>query len=313
MTPAVVTRGLTRWYGATCALAGVDFQAARGEVLGFLGPNAAGKSTTMKILTGAIRATSGEAFVAGIDVAAQPLAARRRTGYLPEDTPLYPDMTVKGYLEWICAMRGIDEDRSERMCHVAGRTGLGDVAGKTIGALSRGYRQRVGIAQAIVHEPDVVILDEPTSGLDPNQIVEIRALITELARDRTVILSTHILPEVQAVCDRVVILQDGRVVADDTPGELLAAQGMLVRFLVGAGPEPGVVQDALRTTAGVRSVRSSQTAEGRAYLVEADGDVDLRPALFRLAHALGWPVLEIARQHASLEEVFARLTGEDGH
>jgi len=219
----IQVENLTKNYGTNCAVDQVSFNVHKGEVLGFLGPNGAGKSTTMKILTCFLAPTQGSAKVAGFDVFDQSLEVRRRVGYLPEDTPLYRDMTVLEHLDFAASMHGMKGDRVQaRIKEIGGRCGLVEVAGKLVGELSKGYRQRVGLAQAMLHDPDILILDEPTGGLDPNQIAEIRTLIKEVGKEKTVILSTHILPEVQATCSRMLIISGGKLVADGTPDELRA-------------------------------------------------------------------------------------------
>src|SRR5918992_6063266 len=212
---------LTKRYGPVTAVDDVSFRVERGEILGFLGPNGAGKTTTMRVLTGAMPPTEGRAIVAGFDVMDQPLEAKRRTGYLPETPPLYPDMSVRDYLDFVAKIKGVPRaDRRARVTAVMERTRVADMAKRLCGKLSKGYKQRVGLAQALLHNPDVLILDEPTAGLDPKQIIETRKLIKELAGDHTIILSTHILPEVSQTCNRVVIINKGRVVAVDTPDNL---------------------------------------------------------------------------------------------
>jgi ABC-2 type transport system ATP-binding protein len=238
----IKVENLTKEYGANRAVDQVSFNVRKGEVLGFLGPNGAGKSTTMKILTCFLAPTSGSAQVAGFDVFDQSLEVRQHVGYLPEDTPLYKDMSVLEHLEFAANMHGMTGDRVHaRIKEIGGRCGLSDVAGKLVGELSKGYRQRVGLAQAMLHDPDILILDEPTSGLDPNQIAEIRALIKEVGKEKTVILSTHILPEVQATCSRMLIISGGKLVADGTPDELRAREKATRYRLVvesnGAAPE----------------------------------------------------------------------------
>ncbi|PYR55634.1 MAG: MFS transporter, partial [Acidobacteria bacterium] len=214
---------LTKRYGRVTAVEDVSFRVERGEILGFLGPNGAGKTTTMRILTGFIPATEGKAIVAGFDVFEQPIEAKRRTGYLPETPPLYPDTSVIEYLTFVSKIKGVPPgERKDRIKAVMQRTRIDDVADRLCAKLSKGYRQRVGLAQAIIHNPDVLILDEPTAGLDPKQIIETRELIKELAGSHTIILSTHILPEVSQTCERVVIINKGRVVAVDTPDNLTA-------------------------------------------------------------------------------------------
>ena len=236
---------LTKDYGPFRAVDKVTFNVRKGEVLGFLGPNGAGKSTTMKMLTCYLAPTAGRATVAGHDVYEDSLAVRKRLGYLPEDTPLYRDMTVLEYLQFTAEMRQMDPSKSPaRIKEVGGRCGLTDVAGKLVGELSKGFRQRLGLAQAILHDPDILVLDEPTSGLDPNQIVEIRQLIKELGQEKTVILSTHILPEVQATCTRILIISGGKLVADDTPEALRAREkGSRYRVVVESN---GVAKEAIR-------------------------------------------------------------------
>ncbi len=214
---------LTKQYGRVTAVNDISFRVERGEILGFLGPNGAGKTTTMRILTGYMPATDGKAVVAGFDVFDQPIEAKRRTGYLPETPPLYPDMTVKEYLDFVAKIKGVPPDgRRDRIRQVMERVRIAEMADRMCSKLSKGYRQRVGLAQAIIHNPDVLILDEPTAGLDPKQIIETRNLIKELAGDHTIVLSTHILPEVSQTCERVVIINKGRVVAEDTPQNLTA-------------------------------------------------------------------------------------------
>src|SRR5450432_1087104 len=241
----IEVEGLTKDYGPTRAVDNVSFSVRKGEVLGFLGPNGAGKSTTMKILTCFLSPTEGRAKVAGFDVFDQSLEVRRHIGYLPEDTPIYRDMTVVEFLAFAADMRGMNRSTSPgRIKEIGLRCGLSDVAGKLVGELSKGFRQRLGLAQAILHDPDILILDEPTSGLDPNQIVEIRRLIKELGQEKTVILSTHILPEVQATCTRILIISGGKLVADDTPEALRAREkGSRYRVVVESN---GIAQDAIR-------------------------------------------------------------------
>jgi gliding motility-associated transport system ATP-binding protein len=223
---------LSKLYGSVRAVNDISFEVPKGEVLGFLGPNGAGKSTTMKVLTCFLAPTSGRAEVAGHDVYTQSLEVRRKIGYLPEDTPLYKDMVVLEYLDYVTELRKIPRgERRRRIKQIGDVTGIHAVLGKKIGELSRGYRQRVGLTQAMVHDPDLLILDEPTSGLDPNQIVEIRQLITAIGKEKTVILSTHILPEVKATCSRVVIIADGKIVADGRPDDLAARDANRFRVL----------------------------------------------------------------------------------
>jgi ABC-2 type transport system ATP-binding protein len=306
---------LTKDYGSVRAVDKVTFNVRKGEVLGFLGPNGAGKSTTMKMLTCFLAPTSGSATVAGFDVFDQSLEVRRRLGYLPEDTPLYRDMTVLEFLEFAAEMRQMDRaKRTSRIKEAGGRCGLSEVAGKLVGELSKGYRQRLGLAQAILHDPDILVLDEPTSGLDPNQIVEIRELIKELGKEKTVILSTHILPEVQATCTRILIISDGKLVADDTPEALRSREkGSRYRVVVEAN---GVAQEAIRAKlAGLGGVarceKIANEAGTHAFALDSASGGDLRRDIFRTAVDNHWPLLELVRESVSLEEVFRNLTTRD--
>jgi len=307
---------LTKEYGQFRAVDQVSFKVHKGEVLGFLGPNGAGKSTTMKILTCFLAPTAGSAQVAGFDVFDQSLEVRQRVGYLPEDTPLYKDMTVLEHLDFAANMHGMKGDRvSARIKEIGGRCGLADVAGKLVGELSKGYRQRVGLAQAMLHDPDILILDEPTSGLDPNQIAEIRALIKEVGREKTVILSTHILPEVQATCSRMLIISGGKLVADGTPDELRAREKTTRYRLVVESKDVAAdaVKEKLATVSGVAQCKKVAGEEG-AHTFDIDGEAknDLRKALFKAVVANSWQLLELTRQAASLEDVFRNLTtGEE--
>jgi ABC-2 type transport system ATP-binding protein len=313
----VEARSLRKEYGSTLAVADVSFRVSRGEVVGFLGPNGAGKSTTMKMLTGYLRPTGGAALVGGIPVASDPLGAQRKIGYLPENAPLYDDMMVIDFLHFVGELRGVDAGtRKTRLKTVSERCGLGEVLGKDIGQLSKGYRQRVGLAQALLHDPDVLILDEPTSGLDPNQIVEIRHLIQELGREKTILLSTHILPEVQASCSRVIIIHRGNLVADDSTAALTESGTGAVIHVVAAGNgaalDPGQVRAQLASVPGVRAVEP-EAAEGDgtvAFLVRAQGADDPRAGLFRAAVNGGFVLLGLHREKASLEQTFRNLTKE---
>ncbi len=312
----VEARGLSKSFGATQAVRDVSFKVSRGEILGFLGPNGAGKTTTMKILTGFLRPGSGQAVVGGIDVADDPLAARKLIGYLPENAPLYDDMMVIDFLTYVAELRGVPrESIRPRLKTICERCGLISVLGKDIGQLSKGFRQRVGLAQAMVHDPDLLILDEPTSGLDPNQIVEIRELIKDLGRAKTVILSTHILPEVQATCSRIIIVNEGKLVADDTPEHLTAAAaGAVVRVVVrsknGVSVDPDKVRTLLSGLPGVRGVQAADS-EGNgtvAFSLTASGAEDPREAVFSAAVSNGFVLLELHRERVSLEDTFRRLT-----
>jgi ABC-2 type transport system ATP-binding protein len=306
--------GLMKSFGATQALKGLSFEVPKGQVVGFLGPNGAGKSTTMKILAGYLVPTAGKAFVGGLDVVAQPIETRRLIGYLPENNPLYEEMMVLEFLRFIAEVREVPAARrAERIKLTVERCGLGQVLGKDIGQLSKGYRQRVGLAQAILHDPSLLILDEPTSGLDPNQIVEIRNLIKELGQEKTVILSTHILSEVQSTCSRVLIINDGKLVADDAPEHLSAGEGGSVLVVVGAAHanslDPVKTAAILATVPGVTAVEPAE-AEGPGTLGFRlrYAHEDPRRALFDVAVKNDLVLLEVRRHHVSLEETFRQLT-----
>ncbi len=297
---------LTKYYGDVPAIQDVTFQVDRGEVLGFLGPNAAGKTTTMRILTGFMPPSSGTARVAGYDVFQDSIEVRKRIGYLPETVPLYPEMTVHGYLDFVARLRHV-ENREHRIWEVMERIGLDDWADELIGKLSKGYRQRVGIAQALVHDPEILILDEPTLGLDPKQIIEVRELIRELGEDHTIILSTHILPEVSQTCQRVIIINQGRIVAVDTPERLTARlKGAERIFVQLAKPDERVVSTLLHID-GITAVE----ARGHgAFEVEAALGVDRRAQIADVAVKNGWGLLELRPMGMSLEDIFLQLTTE---
>ena len=305
---------LTKQYGPFTAVDNISFRVERGEILGFLGPNGAGKTTTMRVLTGYMPPTEGKAIVAGFDVLEQPLEAKRRTGYLPETPPLYPDMTVREYLTFCARIKGVPAgDRTGRIGAVMERTRVADMANRHCGKLSKGYRQRVGLAQALLHNPDVLILDEPTAGLDPKQIIETRKLIKELAGDHTIILSTHILPEVSQTCERVVIINKGRVVAVDSVENLTARAGSSSSVLVqvdtdGADPLP-VVQ----ALPGVTKVTAAAPGADRLTSIEVFSDTgqDVRRALAAAIVNRGWGLLELRPARRSLEDVFLNLTTEE--
>lgn len=309
----IAVTNLVRDYGPIRALAGVSFTVERGQVVGLLGPNGAGKTTCMKVLTGFIAATSGEVTIDGRDIVEHGVAVRRRIGYLPENAPVYPDMRVRDYLRFVARVRDIPTDRiADRIQAVARTVGITGVMDQDIGTLSKGYRQRVGLAQAMVHDPEILILDEPTSGLDPNQIVEIRELIKELGRDRTVILSTHNLPEVTATCNRILLIHRGRLVADGTPAQIQAQHGggNTFRLSIAPGNAASPVADRLGAIEGVTTVTAlDPTTKGIGeWRVEAQGDTDVRPELFRCAVTHGWTLLELHRERQDLETIFQRLT-----
>jgi ABC-2 type transport system ATP-binding protein len=304
---------LTKRYGRVAAVDDVSFRVERGEILGFLGPNGAGKTTTMRILAGYMPATDGKAIVAGFDVSEQPVEAKRRTGYLPETPPLYPDMTVLEYLTFVAKIKGVPSgERRQRIGAVMERTRIADMANRLCGKLSKGYRQRVGLSQAIIHNPDVLILDEPTAGLDPKQIIETRELVKALAGDHTVILSTHILPEVSQTCQRVVIINKGRVVAVDTPdnltGRLRGSETMYVQLDASGADAAGV----LGRISGVTRVAESDRRNGLVgYEVDSERGHDVRRELARTVIDNGWGLLELRPMRMSLEEIFLSLTTEE--
>ncbi|MFT4603838.1 MAG: ABC-2 type transport system ATP-binding protein [Rhodothermales bacterium] len=305
----IEVQGLTKRYGTERAVDDISFEVKSGEVLGFLGPNGAGKTTTMKVITCFLPPSEGTVRVNGYDVRTHALEVRRQIGYLPEHTPLYLDMRVYAYLGFIAAMRGVaSNQRDRRIADMAEVCGLGDVLQKPIEALSKGYRQRVGLAQAMIHDPEILILDEPTTGLDPNQIVEIRELIKAVGREKTVILSTHILPEVQASCDRVLIIHRGRLVADGTPQDLKDSfsGGQRVRFGVTAGV---AVLATLSGRPDLQVIEHATDPGGETvFTLSSDRPDDIRPDLFRLAVEHDWTLTELHRDQANLEDVFRQLT-----
>ena len=309
----IEVQNVTKRYGPFTAVHDVSFRAEQGQILGFLGPNGAGKTTTMRILTGCIPASGGRALVAGFDVFEAPVEAKRRTGYLPETPPLYPDMTVREYLTFTSRISGVSSaDRAARIDYAMGRTSTTDVADRHCGKLSKGYRQRVGLAQAILHNPDVLILDEPTAGLDPKQIIGTRELIKDLAGDHTIILSTHILPEVSQTCEQVVIINKGRIVAGDTPDNLTERLGgsEMIRLEVDAlGADPTEVIQAI---GGVTKVSVSSEANGvHVADIQIAHGAEIRRDLASAVVGHGWGLLELRRLKASLEEIFLELTTQD--
>lgn len=305
---------LRKIYGETVAVDDISFRVERGEILGFLGPNGAGKTTTMRILTGYLPATAGTARVAGFDVFEQSLEVRRRIGYLPENPPLYPDMTVAGYLDFVARIKGVPpENRRSRVDAAITMTNLEEYRSELIKRLSRGYKQRVGLAQALVHDPDVIILDEPTVGLDPKQIIEVRHLIKGLRGSHTIILSTHILPEVSMTCDRVVIINKGRIAAVDTPANLTTRLrgGNLVRLEVRA--DGNALRQALGQIVGVRNISIEALPDGGRLrvAVETETGTDLRSRIAAAVVSRGWELYELHAVSLSLEEIFLQLTTEE--
>ena len=308
----IEVQGLTKYYGAKKAIEDVSFEVEKGEILGFLGPNGAGKTTTMRILPCFMPATAGTAAVAGYDVCDDSREVRRRIGYLPEIPPLYDDMTVDYYLGFVAAIKEVDAgEQSRRIDSVVERCGLGRVRGEIIRHLSKGYRQRVGLAQALVHDPEVLVLDEPTIGLDPKQIREVRQLITELSGDHTVILSTHILPEVSMTCGRVVIINEGRVSAIDSPENLTRQRKGADRVHLEVGGPEADVGPAIREIAGVRAVVAvpGHSGAGRvAFEVEGETGRELGRDLAAVVVGRGWDLHELRPVDLTLEDVFLKLT-----
>ena len=305
---------LTKHYGPVTAVSDVSFNVDKGRIVGFLGPNGAGKSTTMKILSCFMPASGGSARVAGFDVFGQSLEVRRRIGYLPENAPLYTDLPVGAYLEFVAEIKGVGRhERRAKVDEVMERCFITDMRRRLIGKLSKGYRQRVGLAQALLGDPEVLILDEPTIGLDPKQIAEIRSLIRSLAGQHTVILSTHILPEVSMVCDGVIIINRGRIVAQGTQTELVEQVFPTARIEVEVGGPRDAVLAALRSVPGVLRVDDLGGAEATArFLVESPRGRDVRGEVVQLVSARGWRLLELHQVGMSLEEVFIRVVaGED--
>jgi len=305
---------LVRSYGSFVAVDRISFSVQRGEIVGFLGPNGAGKTTTMKVLTGFLAPSAGTAAIDGIDVLDDPIAVRSRIGYLPESAPVYRDMRVVDYLDFVARVRGLARaERAAAVRRVAAQCGLSERLAQGIASLSKGFRQRVGLAQALVHSPDILILDEPTSGLDPNQIVEIRNLIREIGRQKTVILSTHILSEVQATCDRVIIINGGQIVADGTTEDIMARQrgGQLVQVVYAPGSvklPAAVIGEAVQAIPGVQRATPVQVAEADAAGFQVIAERDVRGDLFQIAADRGILMLELHRETSSLEEVFQRVT-----
>jgi len=305
---------LTKRYGPVTAIHDVSFSVEKGQIVGFLGPNGAGKSTTMRILSCFMPASGGTARIAGFDVFSQSLEVRRRIGYLPENAPLYADLPVAAYLDFVAEIKGVSRGaRKARVADVMDRCFIADMQHRLIGKLSKGYRQRVGLAQALLSDPEVLILDEPTIGLDPKQITEIRALIRSLAGQHTVILSTHILPEVSMVCDGVIIIHRGRIVAQGTESELVEQVFPTARVELRVAGPTGDVLAALRALSAVSQVEPVQSRDGAtAFLVESPRDRDIRAELVKLVTSRGWALQELHQVGMSLEEVFIRVVvGEE--
>jgi ABC-2 type transport system ATP-binding protein len=303
---------LSKKYGPFTAVDDVSFRAEAGEILGFLGPNGAGKTTTMRIITGYMPATDGKATVSGYDVFDQPLEAKRRTGYLPETPPLYPDMTVRDYLRFVAKIKGVRGNIGDRVDAVMKKTWVADMASRHCAKLSKGYKQRVGLAQALIHEPEVLVLDEPTAGLDPKQIIETRQLIRALAGSHTIVLSTHILPEVAQTCQKVVIINKGRIVATDSPDALTERlRGAVTMFAQAQGPADDM-QRALQSIPGVVRVNIAERRDDvSSFEIDSDKGFDPRRDVANAIVRGGWGLLELRPMRMSLEDIFLSLTTEE--
>ncbi len=306
----IEVRNISKRYGSQKAVEDVSFCVNEGEILGFLGPNGAGKSTVMNIITGYISSTSGKVLVDGKDIVEAPAYAKKQMGYLPEIPPLYEDMTVKEYLYFIYDLKRCKLPKISHMKDICSLVGIDDVYSKVIKNLSKGYKQRVGFAQALVGDPKILILDEPTVGLDPRQIAEIRSLIRKLGKRHTVILSSHILPEIQAVCDRIVVINHGKIVANDTEENILTAfEGEKKLFLTVEGAGRDAIRSALERLPGVKSVSFSRERKGSLDVeITAQKDSDIRKDVFDTAAGNGWTILEMRSSKLTLEEIFIRLT-----
>jgi ABC-2 type transport system ATP-binding protein len=308
----IKVENLTKRYAGQPAVQNLNFEVGQGEIMGFLGPNGAGKTTTMRILAGFMPPTSGRATIAGFDVFSQSLKARAHLGYMPENVPLYNDMRVDEYLVYRAALKSVPRRRVvERVGDVKELCGLKEVQNQLIGTLSKGYRQRVGLADALLHEPDLLILDEPTIGLDPNQIRQVRELIRNLGKQHTILLSTHILPEVEMTCSRVIIIHKGRIEACDTPDNLLGkirqAGGVLIEARTGSDN----AAEELKKITGVRDVMTDVDGEWKIFSLRVESGVDVREQIFRLATDRRWIVRELTQRRATLEDVFVELTHPD--
>ena len=302
---SITVNHITKRYGEQLALDDISFEIKKGEIVGFIGPNGAGKSTTMKIITGLLAADSGDTLINGLDVVANPLEIRRMMGYLPENNPLYPEMYVREYLKYVARLYGIKKNANV-INDIVDKTGLNQEVKKKIGELSKGYRQRIGLAQALIHNPAILVLDEPTSGLDPNQIVEIRSLISTIGAEKTVLLSTHIMQEVEAICDRVIIIDKGKIVADEKSASIREQsdetdQTVIVEF------DKEVTPVQLKKIAGVNEVKKSGH---NIWLIQASTEDDIRSKIFEYAVQNELQVLSLQRKERKLEDVFRDLTSQ---
>ena len=315
---SIAVSNLSKFYGDAKAVDGISFEVGSGEILGFLGPNGAGKTTTMRIITCFLSPSSGSVKVEGKDIQTESLEVRRMVGYLPEQNPLYPDMNVLEYLEYTAQLQGVTKQQvAPRVREMVDVCALGEMRHKDIGQLSKGFRQRVGLAAAMIHDPQVLILDEPTSGLDPNQIIEIRGLIRELGKQKTVVLSTHILPEVQATCNRVIIINRGKIVADG-PIEYLqrglrGGEKILLEVEIPDGQSFDFVSSQLKQISTIQVVSLMEEYDSTKKIsVESSQGVDVRRELFHLCVQKGWTLLEFHRVQTSLEDIFRQLTADSG-
>ncbi|HOO71911.1 MAG TPA: ATP-binding cassette domain-containing protein [Spirochaetota bacterium] len=308
----ISARGLTKSFGDLVAVNNVSFTIRKGEITGILGPNGAGKTTTLRMLTCYLNPDAGDIEIGDYNVREHPLEVKKTIGYLPESAPLYPDMLVYDYLSYVSEVHGVTAEA--RIAEMGKLCGITEVMHKNISELSKGYKQRVGLAHAMIHDPEILILDEPTSGLDPNQIVEIRNLIREIGKKKTVILSTHILPEVEATCDRVIIIDRGSIVADDRTEILQKAHGKERRITVKiSGADYAALSGALKDLQGVRDVFQVQDEHLTAAVVVVDGESEIRPGIFTMAGEKGWVLYEMKQEQMSLEHIFRQLTQGGSH
>ena len=313
-TPIIQVKDLTKYYGSHLAVEDIDFTVRQGEILGLLGPNGAGKSTTIRMVTGYLRPSAGRIHIAGHDIVEEPLVTKHMVGYLPESAPIYPEMVVYEYLCYVARVRGVPErEITDEIRRVAGLCGLNSVMHQAFNELSRGYRQRVGLAHAIIGDPEILILDEPTSGLDPNQIVEIRGFIKDIGKEKTVIFSSHILSEVEAICDRIVIIHRGKIAADSTPEALKRSmRGSLVLLVTLENARFPKVQTALAAVGGVSEVgrvTDHGSASDGSVTVRIICDEQARRAVYRRIRSEEWVVLELHVEENSMEDAFRELTG----
>jgi ABC-2 type transport system ATP-binding protein len=301
---SIIVQNVTKLYGVQKALDNVSFEVKKGEIVGFLGPNGAGKSTMMKIITGFIPASSGQVLVNGVDTGTDNLQIRKKIGYLPENNPLYPEMYIREYLGFVASVYKMGRSKTKAIDDIISVTGLTGEQNKKVGSLSKGYRQRVGLAQALIHNPDILILDEATSGLDPNQIVEIRNLIKEAGKEKTVLFSTHIMQEVEALCDRVIIIHQGVVKADEEKSNIYSRLKRALQIIHVEFDKTPVEADLAKITC----VKTVRLLKDNLWLIEAEGEEDIRPLIFSFAVQNNLTVLALQKQENNLEEVFRHLT-----